>query len=68
MNNVYMIPTEYNMQKSYTKEYTRLKNNLKRAIIQRNFWFYIAIISLTFNIAFIYFIFDSLIKGIRLAG
>jgi len=75
MNNVLQIPTEYNMQKSLLNAYERInKDNerlrlkVNRLIAQKRFWFFVAIISATINLSLVYFIVDSLFKGIRLAG
>ena len=68
MNNVMMIPTEYNMKKSFTKDYERLRKKCNRAIVQRNFYFWLFIASLSINIALIYFIIDILSQSIKLAG
>jgi len=75
MKNVLQIPTEYNMQKSLLNEYElikkdneRLRLKVNRLIAQKRFWFCVALVSATINLALIYFIVDSLFKGIRLAG
>ena len=75
MKNVLQIPTEYNMQQSLLNAYERInKDNerlrlkVNRLIAQKRFWFIVAVISATINISLIYFIVDSLFKGIRLAG
>ena len=63
-----MIPTEYNMQKSFTKEYERIRKKCNRAIAQRNFYLYMFLISLTINIALVYFVVDTIFQSIKLAG
>ena len=68
MNNVLMIPTEYNMQKSFTKEYERLRHKCNRAIVQRNFYFWMFTVSVSLNIILFYFILDGLFQSIRLVG
>ena len=75
MKNVLQIPTEYNMQQSLLNAYERInKDNerlrlkVNRLIAQKRFWFFVAIISATINLSLVYFIVDSLFKGIRLAG
>ena len=68
MNNIYMIPTEYNMQKSLTRQYEIVKRNFRKAVIQRDFYMTAFIVSLLFNIILIICAIDFGTKFYTIAG
>ena len=59
---VYMIPTEYNMQKSFTFEYQKLQRNFQRLLKQRTLLQVLFLTSFAMNIVLIVVAFQFALK------